>query len=419
MSYAHCLLEKAWVRGKFYQYSFTSVYIYDDLPIPEFFVLLHRSQNSRMDDQRGILDLKSIEMPDFLKVQEAPKKRNNPLLVGVPSPRPAHHPLKKTTSSPPSYATWASKHQGNRPAVITEESRDTLSRFTRNWSGTARGKVHVATVTETQTIDRKRFFKHSQNETAGRLRAGSLPYTHPDDRCNDIAGGNELRTRVRYHYESETSLNNNNTEVVWVANTLSKNRMRSSTKTDISKDAGYESTTDDEGISRNFKQTEVIIPQGNTNTDQLAVPGSVVPSRDLSTSKSPYFCENMATAKRHVRTLAEPSSTRDFTSGNDRQAILDNSFLRDQLQPSRLFSQFSPDPNSPIVTSSPKERNGTPMKCPLFTPPGNRYSDEFTEVGQSFKARDKHVDAANIEPRVCWEAKEQKNEEGNVRVTFV
>ena len=397
---------------------FFTLYIYHDLPIPEFFVLLHRSQNSRMDDQRGILDLKSVEMPDFLKVKDAPKKRNNPLLVGVPSPRPAHRPLKKTSSSPPSYATWASKQHGHRPAVVTEEPHDTLSRFSRNWSGTARGKVHNATATETQTIDRKRFFKHSQNENVGRLRAGSLPYTHPDDRCNDIAVGNELRTRNRYHYESQTSLNNN-TEVVWVANTLNKNRMRSSTKTDISKDAGYESTTDDEGVSRNFQKVEVIIPQGNTNTDQLAVPGSVVPFRDQSMSGSPYFCENMATAKRHVRTLAEQSTNRELTSGNDRQAILDNSFLRNELQPSRLFSQFTPELNSPPVTPSP--RNGTPLKCPLFIPPGNRHpaDDEFSETGKSFRAHDNHVEDANIEPRVCWEANEQKNEEGNVRVTFV
>ncbi len=373
-----------------------------------------------MDDQRGLLDHKNVELPDFLKVQEAPRKRNNPLLVGVPSPRPAHRPLKKTISGPPSYATWASKQQGNRPAVISEESRDTLSRFTRNWSGTARGKVHVETVTETQTIDRKRFFKHCQSETVGRLRAGSLPYTHSDDRCNVIAGGNELRTRIGYHYESETSLNNN-TEVVWVSNTLNKNRMRGSTKTDLSGDAGYESTTDDESVTRDFSKAEVIIPQGNTNTDRLAVPGSVVPTSDRSAPGSPYFCENMATAKRHVRTLAEQSTSHDLTSANDRQAILDSSFLRDQFKPSRLFSQLSPELNSSLVTSSPRERNGTPMKCPLFIPPGNCYSagDEFTETEESFRAHDNHVEAPSMEPRVCWEANEQKNEEGNVRVTFV
>lgn len=374
-----------------------------------------------MDDQRGLLDQKNVELPDFLKIQEAPKIRKNPLLVGVPSPRPAHHPLKKTNSSPPSYAAWVSKQQGNRPAVISEESRDTLSRFKRNWSGTAhgRGKVHVETVTETQTIDRRRFFKHSLNETAGRLRAGSLPYTHPDDRCGDIAGGNELRTRTRYHYESETSLNNNNTEVVWVSNTLNKNRVRASTKTDPSRDAGYESTTDDEGVSRNFPKAEVIIPQGNTNTDRLAISGSVVPVRDMSTPGSPYFRENMATAKRHVRTLAEQSTTRDVTSGNDREAILDNSFLKDQLKPSRLFSQVSPKLHSPLVASSPNETNGTPMKCPLFVPPGNSYSVGETETGKSFRTHENHVESTSMERRVCWEANEQTNEEGNVRVTFV
>ena len=76
----------------------------------------------------------------------------------------------------------------------------------------------------------------------------------------------------------------------------------------------------------------------------------------------------MATAKRHVHTLAEPSTSHALKSGNDRQAILDNSFLRDQLKPSRLFSQLSPELNSPLKTSSPKERNGTPVKCPLFIP---------------------------------------------------
>ena len=108
-------------------------------------------------------------------------------------------------------------------------------------------------------IDRKRFFKRSQNETVGRLRAGSLPYTHPDDRCNDTAGGNEFKTRTRYHYESEMSLNNNKANVVWVSSTLNKNRMRSSTKPDPSGDAGYESTTDDEGVTRNFPKAELIV----------------------------------------------------------------------------------------------------------------------------------------------------------------
>ena len=397
-----------------------SVYIYNDLPIPEFFILLHRSQNSRMDDQRGLLDQKNIELPDFLKIQEAPKKRNDPLLVGVPSPRPAHHQLTKTISSPPSYATWVSKQQSTQPPVMTEKSRETLSKFTRNWSGSAlgRGKVHAETVTESQTIDRKRFFKHSQNETVGRLRAGSLPHTHPNDRCNDTAGGNEFRTRTRYHYESEMSLNNNKAEVVWVSNTLNKNRVRSSTKPDPLGDAGYESTTDDEGVSRNFPKAEVIVPLGNTNSDQLAMSGSVVPFRSSATSQ--YFCENMATAKRHVRTLAEQSTAHALTSGNDRQAILDNSFLRDQLKPSRLFSQLSPELNS-LITSSPKERNGTPMKCPLFIPPGNSYTpgDDFTETGTSCGTRDNHAEAVSIEPRVCWQANEPANEEGNVRVTFV
>ena len=280
-----------------------NMYIYNDLPIPEFFILLHRSQNSRMDDQRGLLDQKNIELPDFLKIQETPKKRNDPLLVGVPSPRPAHHPLEKTISSPPSYATRVSKPKG-------------------------------------------------------------------------------------------------------------------STKPDPLGDAGYESTTDDEGVTRNFPKAEVIVPQGNANSDQLAVSGSVVPLRSCPTSQ--YFCENMATAKRHVHTLAEPSTSHALKSGNDRQAILDNSFLRDQLKPSRLFSQLSAELNSPLKTSSPKERNGTPMKCPLFIPPGNSYTpgDDFTETG-TCRARDNHVEAASIEPRVCWQANEPANEEGNVRVTFV
>ena len=96
-------------------------------------------------------------------------------------------------------------------------------------------------------IDGKIFFKHSQNETVGRLRAGSLPYAHSDDRCNDTAGGNEFKTRTRYHYESKMSLNNNKADV-WVSSTLNKNRMRSSTKPDPSGDAGFESTTDDEDL---------------------------------------------------------------------------------------------------------------------------------------------------------------------------
>ena len=112
----------------------------------------------------------------------------------------------------------------------------------------------------------------------GRLRAGSLPYTHPDDRCNDTAGGNEFKTQTRYHYESKMSLNKNKADVVWVSSTLNKNRMRGSTKPDPLADAGYESTTDDEGVTRNFPKVEVIVPQGNANSDQLAVSGSVVPS---------------------------------------------------------------------------------------------------------------------------------------------
>lgn len=391
-----------------------SVHIYHrDLPIPEFFVLLRRSQNSRMDDQRGLLDHKKIQLPDFLKIQEVSPK-TSPFSVGVPSPRSVHQPLQKTTSSPPSYATWVNKQRDTRPTVIKEESRETLSRFRRNWSGSAlgRAKVNIEAVTETQTIDRKRFFKSSQNETAGRLRAGSLPHTHPDDRCNDTAGGSELRTRNRYHYESETSLNNN-TEVVWVSNSLNKNRMRTSNKMDRSGDAGYESTTDDEGCSRNFLKTEVIIPKGITNAERFAVSGSVVPVRDRTISEGPYFRENMATAKRHVRTLAEQSAARDLTSGNDRGAILDNSFLRDQLKPSRLFSQLTPEQNPP---SSPSERNGTPLKCPLFIPPGNSYStpDHFSQTSSSIKES-----VVEPKPRVCWEASEQKNEEVNVRVTFV
>ncbi|XP_028390915.1 regulator of G-protein signaling 12-like isoform X2 [Dendronephthya gigantea] len=378
----------------------------------EFFVLLHRSQNSRMDDQRGLLDHKKIQLPDFLKTHDVPSKtKPSPFSVGVPSPRSVHQPLQKTTSSPPSYATWVNKLRESRPKVINEGSRETLSRFTRNWSGSAQGraKVHIETVTETQTIDRKRFFKSTQNETAGRLRAGSLPYTHPDDRCYDPAGVSELRTRNRYHYESETSLNNN-TEVVWVSNTLNKNRMRASNKMDRSGDAGYESTTDDEG--GNFQKTEVIIPKGITNADRFAVSGSVVPLRDRAVSEGPYFCENMATARRHVRTLAEQSAARDLTSGNDRGAILDNSFLRDELKPSRLFSQLTPEQDPPPDTSSP--RNGTPLKCPLFIPPGNSYSTA-EHLGQTNSA----INERAVEPRVCWEASEQKNEEVNVRVTFV
>ena len=258
---------------------------------------------------------------------------------------------------------------------------------------------------------------NSQNKTVGRLRAGSLSYTHSYERCNDTAGGNEFDTRTRYHYESEMSLNNNKADVVWVSSTLNKNRMCSSTKPDPSGDAGYESTTDDEGVTRNFAKAEVNVTHGNANSDQLAVSGSVVPFRSSPTSQ--YFCENMATAKRHVHTLAEPSTSHALKSGNDRQAILDNSFLRDQLKPSRLFSQLSPELDSPLKTSSPKERNGTPMKCPLFIPPGNSYTpgDDFRETG-TCRARDNHVEAASIEPRVCWQANEPVNEEGNVRVTF-
>ena len=96
------------------------------------------------------------------------------------------------------------------------------------------------------------------------------------------------------------SLNNNKADVVWVSSTLNKNRMCSSTKPDPLGDAGYESTTDDEGVTRNFPKAEVIVPQGNANSDQLAVSGSVVPFRSSPTSQ--YFCENMATAKRHVHT---------------------------------------------------------------------------------------------------------------------
>ena len=117
----------------------------------------------------------------------------------------------------------------------------------------------------------------------------------------------------------------------------------------------------------------------------------------------------MATAKRHVHTLVEPSTSHALMSGNDRQAILDNSFLRDQLKPSRLFSQLSPELNFPFITSSPKERNGTPMKYALFIPPGNSYTpgDDFPETG-TCRARDNHVEAANIEPRVCCKRRSQR-----------
>ena len=406
-----------------------NVYIYRDLPVPELFVLLHRSQNSRMDDQRGLLDFKNIELPDFLKTDEVLKKRNNPLLVGVPSPRPQHNPLKKTISSPPSYASWINKQQGNRPSVISGESksRQTLSRFTRNWSGSAlgRGKVHTETVTETQTIDRKRFFKHSQNESAGRLRAGSLPY-NPEGRCNETAGGNELRTRNRYHYESECTLNNNTTEVVWVSNTSSKNRVRASTKTDPSGEGGNESTTDDESGPRNCSEAEVIIPQGVKNADRFALSGSVVPFREWSApnSGSPFFRDNIETARRHVHTLADQSTIRGLTSGHDREAILDNSFLREHLKPSRLFSQLSPEEISPVVTSSSDGRNaehGTPLKCPLFIPARTNCSstgEDFDETRRLFRSRENHPDV-EPSPQVCWEASEERNDEGNVRVTFV
>ena len=232
-----------------------------------------------------------------------------------------------------------------------------------------------------------------------------------------MAGVSELRTRTRYHYESETSLNNNkNSEVVWVSNSLNKNRVRRSAKTDTSgsTDAGYESTTDDEGVSRSFPKTEVIIPHGNMNTDRIAVSGTVITYGERSNLGSHYFRENMATAKRHVRTLAEQS-------GNDRQAILDNSFLRDELKPSRLFSQLSPEVNSSLVTSSPKERNGTPRKCPLFIPPGSSYltGNEVAESSKSFRTHENHVEPAGMEPRACWEANEPKEEDGSMRVTFV
>ena len=136
----------------------------------------------------------------------------------------------------------------------------------------------------------------------GRLRAGSLPYTHSDDRCNDTAGGNEFKTRTRYRYESEMFLNNNKADVVWVSSTLNKNRMRSSTKPDPSGDAGDEITTDDGGVTRNFPKAEVIVPERNANSDQLAVSGSVVPFHSSPTSQ--YFCENMATAKRRIHSLS-------------------------------------------------------------------------------------------------------------------
>lgn len=375
-----------------------------------------------MDDQRGLLNNKNMELPDFLKTP-GQVKRANPLLVGVPSPRPARNPLKKSASNPLSYASWISKQQGTRTAVIAEESTKTLSRFTRNWSGSAvgRGKSHVEAVRETQTIDRN-FFKGG-----GRPRAESLPFSHEDDLSHDMASSNGLRTRARYHYESETSLSsNNNNDVVWISKSLNKSRMRP-TKTDISGDTGYESTTDDESVVR------FIIPRGTTDVGRDGVSRRVAPTHDRSvvltpspdrsenvmpfrdTAVGPCFYENMATAKRHVRTLTEQSASHRGTLGNDRQAILDNSFLREELKPSRLYSQLSPNPSSPVRNSSWQESSGTPMKCPLFIPPTNPCTSagDFGEKKRSRGVRD------NIEPRICWEMSELKTEEENVRVTFV
>ena len=56
----------------------------------------------------------------------------------------------------------------------------------------------------------------------------------------------------------------------------------------------------------------------------------------------------------------------------------------------------------------------------LFIAPGNSYTpgDDFPETG-TCRVRDNHVEAASIEPRVCWKVNEPANEEGNVRVMFV
>ena len=193
----------------------------------ELFTLLRRSQNSRLDDQRGLLN-KELELPDFLKLPRKTSIRSSFLNVGVPSPRAHHAPLKKTTSSPPSCTPCTKVTVQTQSSTMTKRTQGTG--FFRNLSGSSlsRGRTKVdgayQTTNQTQTIDRKHFMNKSAS--GSRMRSGSLQYNNSDVHL-DVLGGTELRGQTSSHYRSELSFEKNETQVVWVTtNTTNKNRRR-------------------------------------------------------------------------------------------------------------------------------------------------------------------------------------------------
>ena len=136
------------------------------------------------------------------------------------------------------------------------------------------------------------------------------------------------------------------------------------------------------------------------------------------------------------------------STASDREGVLDNSFLREQLKPSRLFSQLSHELSTPPVTSPTsyqRQTNDTPMRCPLFSPStpnlggggggddssrNDSLLDDFPYdnliFGSSVRSHKKHAGSTNgtrqavgnTKRNVYWET-DVSNEEDSVRVTFV
>ena len=388
--------------------------------ITELYTLLHRSQRSRIEDQRGVLD-KKIELPDFLKQPKKPDKGNNLQDDGVAKPFHRHPPLIKSTSSPP-----ACEPSDNLPEKFPASSvhvqpspRDNT--MSRNWSGSSimQGKPHVTqVVNQTQTIDRRRFFKTMQDSSPiTRLRAGSLPEDKPGGRYDEFSAASERRARSRYQYGSESSFGNKENQVVWVSNALHKNRRREPNKTDHSGGPGNKTQTGNDWNS-NCVKAEVIIPQMKSNTSRFSPPRGVrngerpKPIRDNS-----FVREYLQTTEPRTSTPDDQSKAHPLESASDREAILDNSFLRTQLKPSRLFSQTSPETNTPLGSSSPAQKRNQwiedPKKCPIFYSGDSGQDDTITEPSPESPVK---LDSAR---QVYWGLSELGNEEEAVKVTFV
>lgn len=306
----------------------------------------------------------------------------------------------------------------------------------RNLSGSllGRGRTKVDGACQTQTIDRKRFMNKSAS--GSRLRSGSLQHDNLDVHF-DVLNGTELRGQTSSHYRSELSFEKNETQVVWVTtNTTNKNRRRGGggggggAGGNRTNDAGEGGENEEDGGPIATK-AEVIIPDVNRNAVS-------VPTSSAVGGESSQLRRRMSSDDRRPGLESTAS---------DREGVLDNSFLREHLKPSRLFSQLSHELSTPSVTSPTSYRrqtSDTPMRCPLFSPStpnlgggggddssrNDSLLDDFPYdnliLGSSMRSHERHAGSTNgshqavdnTKRNVYWET-DVSNEEDSVRVTFV